>query len=131
MDRSLSLIAAITVAVALHTTSGFAQNMGENITPPVDLHPPINLDADTLRARFAPSHLGLKPNTPAGTALPFGIDYNRESKSLVMPIDRKSEWGVGIGLNLNSSKIIELSPGGVLGLQQPNRAPGIMLHGKF
>ena len=133
MDRSLPLLAAVSLATALTATPGFAQYTRESSAPPADLHPPIHLDADTLRARFANSHLGLKPNTSAGTesALPFGIDYNREAKSIVVPLDRKSEWGVGVGLNLNSSRIIELSPGGVLGLQQPNRAPGLMLHGKF
>ena len=131
MDRSLTLVAAVAIAAALHALPAFAQDAGQNIAPPADLHPPINLDADTLRARFANGQLGLKPSAGSGTALPYGIDYNREAKSLVMPLDQKSEWGVGVGLNLNSSKIIELSPSGVLGLQQPNRAPGIMLHGKF
>jgi hypothetical protein len=130
MYRSLTLIAALASAAGTFTSPAFAQN----IVPPADLHPPINLDADTLRSRFAPSNLGLKPNTSgtaAATILPFGIDYNREAKSLMMPLDGRNEWGVGVGLNINASKIIELSPGGVLGLQQPNRAPGVTLHKKF
>jgi len=131
MVRSLTLIAAAMAAVAICALPAVAQNAGQNVAPPADLHPPINLDADTLRARFAPGNLGLKPNSGGGIALPYGIDYNREAKSLVMPLDDKNEWGVGVGLNMNSSKIIELSPGSVLGLQQPNRAPGLMLHKKF
>jgi hypothetical protein len=106
----------------------------QNPAPPAELHPPVQLDADTLRSRFAPGHLGLKPSTSssiAETGLPFGLNYNREAKSLVMPLDEKNEWGVGVGLNMNSSRIIELSPGGALGLQQPNRSPGLMLHKKF
>jgi hypothetical protein len=47
-----------------------------------------------------------------------------------MPLDQKSEWGVGVGLNINSSTPVELSPNGILGLQ-PKRAPGLMLHKKF
>ncbi len=133
MDRALPLIAGAVFTAAISATPLFAQNTGEVLVPPADLHPPINLDSDTLRARFGSSNLGLKPsNVPgAASALPYGIDYNREARSLVMPLDRKSDWGVGVGLNMNSSKIIELSPGSVLGLQQPNRAPGLMLHGKF
>ncbi|MDB5812280.1 MAG: hypothetical protein JWN94_4402 [Betaproteobacteria bacterium] len=128
MFQSLILIAA--AAAAALAAPAFAQNLA----PPADLHPPINLDADTLRSRFSTSNLGLKPSTiknaPA-TGLPFGIDYNREVKSFMVPIDEKNEWGVGVGLNLNASKIIELSPGSVLGLQQPNRAPGVTFHKKF
>lgn len=116
---------------AINSLSAYAQSDGQNVAPPAELHPPINLDADTLRARFATGHLGLKPNSSSDISLPYGINYNRDSRSLIVPIDEKSEWGVGVGLNMNSSRIIELSPSGVLGLQQPNRAPGLMLHRKF
>jgi hypothetical protein len=133
MDRALPLIAGAVFTAAIFATPAFAQSTGEGLVPPADLHPPINLDSDTLRARFGSSNLGLKPSNVPGSAsaLPYGIDYNREAKSLVMPLDRKNDWGVGVGLNMNTSRIIELSPSGVLGLQQPNRAPGLMLHGKF
>ena len=132
MSRSLTLIAAAGIAAAIYAVPASAQSTGQNVSPPADLHPPINLDADTLRARFASGQLGLKPNTGSSdSGLPYGINYNREAKSLIVPLDEKNEWGVGVGLNMNSSKIIELSPGGVLGLQQPNRAPGLMLHRKF
>ena len=134
MDRALPLIAGAVFTAAISISPVYAQSTGEGLVPPADLHPPINLDSDTLRARFGSSNLGLKPsNVPgAASALPYGIDYNRETKSLVVPLDRKNDWGVGVGLNMNtSSRIIELSPSGVLGLQQPSRAPGLMLHGKF
>jgi hypothetical protein len=131
MFRSLTLVATAAVAAAIYALPADAQSTGQTVAPPADLHPPINLDADTLRARFASGHLGLKPGTGNGTALPYGIDYNREAKSIIVPLDEKNEWGVGVGLNMNSSKIIELSPGSALGLQQPNRAPGLMLHKKF
>jgi len=134
MDRALPLIAGAVFTAAISISPVYAQSTGEGLVPPADLHPPINLDSDTLRARFGSSNLGLKPSNVSGaaSALPYGIDYNRETRSLVVPLDRKNDWGVGVGLNMNtSSRIIELSPGGVLGLQQPNRAPGLMLHGKF
>jgi len=133
MYRLLMLIAAASIATGAFVTTCFAQNTRDAAIPPADLLPPVNLDANTLRSRFAPSHLGLKPNSSANSSsigLPFGIDYSREAKGLVMPLDQKNEWGVGIGLNLNSSKVIELSPSGALGLQ-PKSAPGLMLHRKF
>src|SRR4051812_47066963 len=128
MFKSLTVIAAVTAAALAPAA------IAQNGAPPADLHPPINLDADTLRSRFATGNLGLKPSTgqsaPAA-ALPFGIDYNREVRGLMVPIDEKNEWGVGVGLNMNQSKVIELSPGSALGLQQPNRTPGLTLHKKF
>ncbi len=110
----------------------FAQNTRDTVSPPADLHPPVNLNADTLRAhRFRPANLALSRKPPSGgIALPFGIDYRRDAKALVMPLNEKSEWGVGVGLNLNSTEVVELSPNGMLGLQ-PKRAPGLMLHKKF
>ena len=128
MYRTLMLIAA-----GSFVTTCLAQSAGDAVSPPANLHPPINLDSDTLRARLAPGQFGLKPptsNLAAGITLPFGIDYHRDAKGLLMPLDQKNEWGVGIGLNLNSSSIVELSPSGVLGLS-PKRAPGVMLNRKF
>lgn len=130
MYRILMLIVAASMATGTVATTCLAQNAGDNVAPPANLHPPIHLDEDTLRARFAPSSVGLKPRTSNIITLPFGIDYHRETKALVMPLDQKNEWGVGVGLNLNASSIIELSPSSVLG---PNskRAPGVMLNRKF
>jgi len=128
MYRWLMLIAASTFV-----TTCFAQNTGDTNAPPANLHPPINLDADTLRARLAPSHLGLKPQSSAnsgGIGLPYSIDYSREAKGLVVPLDQKSEWGVGVGMNLNSSEVVELSPNSAMS-QQLKRAPGLMLNRKF
>jgi len=47
-----------------------------------------------------------------------------------VPLDQKSEWGVGVGLNLNNPNTVELSPSSSLGLQ-PKRAPGVMLNKRF
>jgi hypothetical protein len=132
--RTLMLLAAATLAAGSIATVSFAQSAVTTMSPPADLHPPIQLDADTLRAKLTPSHLGLKPQSGSaasnGIELPFGINYNREAKGLVVPLDQKNEWGVGVGLNINSSSTVELSPSSSLGLQ-PKRAPGFMLHKKF
>ncbi len=133
MPRMKMLIAATSIAAASYIINCPAQVPRGSGSPPADLHPPVNLDADTLRAQFAPSHLGLKPKPGTnlgGITLPFGMDYNREAKGLLLPLDEKREWGVGVGLNLNAPTVVELSPTGVLGLQ-PKRAPGLMLNRKF
>ncbi len=133
MNRSLMLIAAATVAAGFAVTNSFAQNATFGAAPPADMHPPINLDADTLRAQLTPGQLGLKPQSRAGANsidLPFGLRYNREAKGLVMPLDQKNEWGVGVGLNMNSTTPVELSPSNTLGLV-PKRTPGLVLQKKF
>ena len=133
MIRLLMLIATALIAASAVVTTSFAQNTRETVTPPADLHPPVTLDADTLRARLTPGNLGLKPQSYSGAGiggLPYGLNYNRDTKGLVMPLDEKNEWGVGVGLNLNSSQTVELSPNGLQGIQ-PKRAPGLLLNRKF
>lgn len=129
MQRFLTRV--IGLALVLSGSCALAQETGTA----AELHPAINLNADSLRAgAYGSSNLGLKPGhagAVTGGGLPFGIDYNRDAKALVVPLDQKSEWGMGVGLNLNSSKVIELSPNSVLGLQPANRAPGVTLHKNF
>jgi hypothetical protein len=131
--RLQMLIAAATTVAGVFVTSSFAQNGTYGAAPPADLHPPVQLDADVLRAQLTPGHLGLRPQSGAAginTGLPLGMNYNRDTRGLVIPLDQKSEWGVGVGLNINSSATVEISPGSALGLQ-PKRAPGLMLHKAF
>jgi hypothetical protein len=133
MYRLTILAAAASIVAGTYVATCAAQSVREPVSPPAALHPPANLDADTLRAKFAPSKLGLKPQAGAnlgGVALPFGMDYSHEAKGVLMPLDEKREWGVGVGLNLNAPTVVELSPNSVLGLQ-PKRAPGLMLNKKF
>ena len=133
MYRCLMLTAAVIAAVHISVATSYAQNAGTVITPPADLHPPVNLDADTLRARLTPSQLGLKPqsgNRSLGVDLPFGLSYSHDAKGVVMPLDPKNEWGVGVGLNMNAPNTVELSPNSSLGLQ-PKRTPGVMLNKRF
>jgi len=133
-SRTLMLLAAATLAAGSIATGSFAQSTGTTVSPPADLLPPIQLDADTLRAKLTPSHLGLKPQSGSsanyGVDLPFGLNYSREAKGLVVPLDQKNEWGVGVGLNINSSSTVELSPSSTIGLQ-PRRTPGLLLHKNF
>ena len=128
MQRFLTRV--IGLALALSGLCAFAQETA----PSAQLHPSISFDSDSLRAgAYGSGRLGLKPGSTGapGSSIPFGIDYNRDAKALVVPLDQKSEWGMGVGLNLNSSKVIELSPSSVLGLQPANRAPGVSLHKNF
>jgi hypothetical protein len=133
MHRLMTQIAASMVVAGFCAPAAFAQNSAANLAPPADLHPPANLDADTLRAQFTRSQLGLKPQTGAKTSgieLPFGLNYNRDAKGLVMPLDEKSEWGVGVGLNVNSASAVDPAISNPLGLV-PKRTPGLLLHKKF
>ena len=133
MNKLMTLIAASMAVAGFYTPASFAQSA--NTVPPADLHPPARLDADALRAQFTNSQLGLRPQAPAkssATELPFGLNYNRDAKSLAMPLDEKNEWGIGIGLNINSANPVGLTPSNGNTFEvQPKRAPGLMLHRKF
>ena len=133
MHRIMTLIAASMAVAGFCVPAAFAQNAAANLIPPADLHPPVNLDADTLRAQFTRSQLGLKPqtgSTVSGIELPLGLSYNRDAKGLLMSLDEKKEWGVGVGLNINSSSAVDSAISNPLGLI-PKRTPGLMLHKKF
>ena len=132
MHRLMTLIAASIAVAGYCVPVAFAQDSATKFAPPADMHPPANLDADTLRAQLTRSQLGLKPQggaTTSGIALPFGLNYNRDAKGLVMPLDERSEWGVGVGLNINSEAGID-PVSNPLGLPA-KRTPGLMLHKKF
>ena len=76
MYRHSMLIAATAgLVTSAFVATCVAQEAVYSAAPPANLHPPVTLDADTLRARLAPSHLGLKPqlsSNPLGITLPFG-----------------------------------------------------------
>jgi len=135
MDRSrlLMLLAAVATAAGSLSTLALAQNTAA--TPPADLQPPIKLDTEAWRAQLVPDRVGLKPRSGAleGIELPLGIRYSREAKGVAVPLGEKSDdWHVGVGLNLNSSTAVELSPSSSVGLQAPlPRTPGIMFQKKF
>ena len=134
-SRSLftAVAAAITFAAGLYAGASSAQSTAT--VPPPDLHPPAKLESEAWRSQLTPSYLGLKPRSSATTGidLPAGLSYSRETRGLAMPLDDKSDgWRVGVGLNLNQSNAVELSPSSSVGLQAPlPRTPGIMFQKKF
>ena len=65
-----------------------------------------------------------------GSDLPLGLSYSGDAKSVMMPLDDKNEWGVGLNLNLNAPPAVEIAPNSTLGLQ-PRRTPGVMLQRRF
>jgi hypothetical protein len=130
--RMLTLFTAATLAASLAATGSFAQSAGAAALPPADLNPTAKIYVDTLRSRLAPSSLGLQPRSAAteGSDLPYGLSYSGDTKSVMMPLDQKNEWGVGLNLNVNSPPTVELAPSSSLGLQ-PKRTPGVMLQRRF
>jgi len=131
--RKKILLIATSLAAGPLFANALAQNAGTPVPTFGELRAPIETGANTLPSQLAPGNLGLKPNSGSvrsGIDLPFGMNYSRETKSLMMPLDQKNEWGVGLNLNLNSAPGLEQSATPGLGLQ-PKRTPGIMLQKKF
>jgi hypothetical protein len=132
-SRLLMLLAASSLAagsIALHAQ---AQSANTDASPQAELRPPANVDFDTWRAPPAPGAFGLRPQSTSrreGLALPFSLNYSRETKSVMMPLDEKNTWGVGVMFNLYSAPGLEPTTAPALGLQ-PKRTPGIMLQKKF
>ena len=121
-------VAAAFSALAAHSV---AQNMTAP-SPSIEPSPALKFDSDAWGTRQAPGSLGLRPysgGAKEGISLPFGMNYSNESKSLIMPLGEKSDWGVGLNLNVNSSRAID-TPSSSLGLQ-PKRTPGLTLQRKF
>ena len=132
-SRLLALLTATMLIAGLATTNSLAQGAGASLSTFGELRAPIDNGADTLSSRMTPGTLGLRPHaggTNQGIDLPFGMNYSRETKSLLVPLDQKSEWGLGLNLNLNSAPVLEQSPSAGLGLQ-PKRTPGVMLQRRF
>ena len=132
-SRKFALLAATAFAAAMMAMNSLAQNAGISPSTYSELRPPVETGTDTLHSRLSTGTVGLRPqggNVNQGIALPFGMNYSRDTKSLMMPLDQKSEWGVGLNLNMNSAPALEQSPSSGLGLQ-PKRTPGIMLQRKF
>ncbi len=117
-------------SIALHAQ---AQSTNTNASPGAELRPPASVDIDLLSTRLTPSAFGLKPQSASsneGIALPFSIRYSSATKSVIMPLDEKNAWDVGVMLNMNSAPGLEPTTAPALGLQ-PKRSPGIMLQKRF
>ncbi len=131
-SRTLMLLTMAIITTAV-TTDTPAQSAGAKIYSVAELRAPSDSGADSLRSNLTSGALGLKPQSGSakrGIDLPYGMNYNSETRSLMMPLDEKSEWGVGLNLNVNSLPNLEQSPSSGIGLQ-PKRVPGVMLQKRF
>ena len=132
-SRLLMLLAASSLAagsIALHAQ---AQSANAEATSEAGLHPPTSVDLDALRTRLTPSPFGLKPQSASskqGLTLPFSLNYSSATRSVMMPLDEKDSWGLGLMLNVYSTPGLEPTTAPALGLQ-PKRTPGLMLQKKF
>jgi|SRR5208282_895324 len=109
----LLAMAAVTVASA---GNAIAQNSAPS-APSSDSHNPIKLKLED----FTNPH-------SSGIVLPFGIDYNHETKSLVMPLDTQKHWGVGV--NLDISNVKDFNANSWLGAEL-KKTPGVVLQRNF
>lgn len=96
---------------------------------PATLQPPSRTAVEAFTSQES---IGLRrpaANLHERIDLPFGLNYNRDAKSLLMPLDDKNEWGVGVNLNLNATPSVDTPQSGLQ--LAPKRTPGLMLHRKF
>ncbi len=116
-------------AIILWPAIGFAADAVDE--RPATLQPQTRSAADAFIAIDTLS-LGLQRPAPSlrkRIELPFGLNYSRDTRSLLMQIDEKKEWGLGLNLNLNAAAPGELSPPGLH--LDPKRTPGLTLQKKF
>ncbi len=102
---------------------------------PATLQPPASSSAEAFSQDSAPlglrrpaSELRERVDLRNRIELPFGLNYNRDSKSLLMQLDEKSGWGVGLNLNV-AAPPTDLSPPALQ--LAPRRTPGLMLQRNF
>ena len=133
ISRLLMLLAAgglAAVSISLHAQ---AQSANTDVSSRARLRPPASADFNAFRESLAPGPFGLKPQpggSREGIALPFSLNYNREIRSIIMPLDEKNTWDVGVMFNVNTAPGLEPATSPALGLQ-PKRTPGIMLQKRF
>lgn len=128
-----TVLAVGSLVAACFPAHAGAQSAGTHASTPAELRPPADSDFDALRARLAPGGVGLRPQSTRGwydISLPFGINYSSATRSVMVPLDEKREWGVGVILNVNPPQGLEVMSAPALGLQ-PKRTPGILLQKKF
>lgn len=132
-SRLLMLLAAGNLAAGSIALPAQAQNATTDASREAGLRPPASFNLDALHAPPAPSVLGLKPQSASsreGIALPFSFNYSSATRSVMVPLDEKNAWGVGVMLNVNPASGLEPATSPALGLQ-PKRTPGILLQKKF
>ena len=96
---------------------------------PATLQPPSRTAIDAFTSQESVGLRRPANNLRERIDLPFGLNYNRDAKSLLIPLDDKNEWGVGVNLNLGATPTVETPQSGLQ--LAPKRTPGLMLHRKF
>ena len=132
-SRLLMLLAAGSLAAGSIAFDTQAQDLTSDGSPQAKLRPPASIDHDTLHTPPSPGAFGLKPQSAGSkerSALPLSLNYNSVNKSVIMPLDEKNSWGLGVMLNAYSAPGLEPTTSPALGLQ-PKRTPGILLQKKF
>ncbi len=114
MRRLIFLVIAAAVGIA---GNAGAQSSALSSSPSSYSHNPIKLKLEDFT----------NPHTN-GIVLPFGIDYSRETKSLVMPLDEQKHWGVGV--NLDISNVKDFNANSWLGAEL-KKTPGVVLQRNF
>ncbi len=123
------------IAAAFAVLPSLSAAADEIADRPATLQPPARSSAEAFSQDSAPvglrrpaselrEHAGLRNRIE----LPFGLNYNRDSRSLLMQLDEKNEWGVGLNLNVAAPPTELSAPGLQLA---PKRTPGLMLHRNF
>ena len=135
MNIKLNPVALLTLAVLAGSVPacGYAQGTSYRAVAAPELTPIPRIDSFALRQQETHSAVGLKPRNGIagdGIDLPFGMNYSIGSRSLLVPIDAKNDWGIGLNLNVNSARALDLTPSSGLGLQ-PKRTPGVTLQKRF
>ena len=113
--RLLVSLAAATAAGAV-VQNALAQDSAFSTAGPSE-HSSIKLKLED----FARPHDG-------GIALPLGIDYSRQTKSVVMPLDLKREWAVGVNLDIGDAAKFNSESG--LGVEL-KKTPGVVFQRNF
>jgi hypothetical protein len=112
-------------------TMPVAAHADEDADRPATLHPRARFAEDLYLLQDAARQSLRAPITALRDRilLPYGLSYHRDSKSLLMQPDEKSDWGIGINLNLNASSLPELAPSGINLVTK--RTPGLTFQKKF
>ena len=133
LAKRLLILVATAAAAAGSVAADFALPDTSAATT-AQLLPPTTNNLETSSPTFSTGSIGLKSPSARiteSTGLPYGLNYSGETKSLLLPIDPKSNWGVGLNLDVNASRAVELAPPTPLLGLQPKRTPGVTLQMKF
>jgi hypothetical protein len=120
-----AVYALITASTAATVQAADDATLAPSNSPAVELR----IENGTASYELSPNAQGLKAKVPR-SALPFGMDYNGAARTLIVPLDDRYDWGVGLDFDAGSPPPIELAPASSLGLQ-PKHSPGLLLQRRF